>query len=430
MLVGFQFDFVSEIFAIEIVLPIAAVLKIIFGGRFKVNNHFVIIILFGLIFFVSLVLSDVWNQTSFEQYSRGWARLIVFMSNFASLYILIDNKRSRLLWFTLGMVAGRTWLSIESMEDGLLIWKLGLAKPVALATLLACVTIPKLRQPGSLLSCVLILALGLVNIVADYRSLGAVLVVVAALMLLADRERRVKHRRGKSLVAPIAAMITVGFLAAGASSWFYGYAASQGWLSERATNKYEQQSNVEGVPLIVAGRNEGLVSLEAIMDAPLLGHGSWPEDPYYAEKLAIQRYNLGLSGSVAPDEDQLIPTHSHLIGSWVEAGLAGGLFWAVVLALVGKSLLRSCRSQSHMQVLYLFCALLLVWDVLFSPFSGFGRIETAFLLVVVLRALLQRTSMSLMSRPVSRRRDRERRHRGRVARRRSRRSGKSLEIPV
>lgn len=198
-------------------------------------------------------------------------------------------------------------------------------------------------------------------------------------------------------------MVIASLLAAATSSWFYGYAAEQGWLSPEATLKFEIQANQTSLPLILAGRSESLVSLEAIMDAPLLGHGSWPEDAYYAERLALQRYQLGLSKSMASSGEELIPTHSHLLGSWVEAGLAGGMFWSLVLFLVGKSMLRSCRSQSHMQAFYLFCAVLLIWDVLFSPFAGFRRLETAFLLIVVLRALLQRSSVSTEFGAVARR---------------------------
>lgn len=429
LLVGVQVDIAGGVSAIEFALPVFSSIYMIFRRIPKFDHNFQIVFFSGLVFLVSLMLSDIWNSTPFEQYSRGWARVVVFLSNFVSLYILVDSRRARLLWLTFGMVVGRVWLSLEGMQDGLIVWKLGLAKPLALATLLMCVTLPKLKAPGSSISSLLILTLGLINIVADFRSLGAVLVIVAALMVLADRGRTGKRHRKKTPIGPVAAMVIAGCLAVVTSSWFYGYAATQGWLSTEATQKFEAQTDQTNLPLVLAGRSESLVSIEAIMDAPLLGHGSWPKDPYYADKLALRRYELGLSESVALVEEDLIPTHSHLLGSWVEAGVAGGMFWSLVLFLVGKSLLRSCRSQSHMQVFYIFSAVLLIWDVLFSPFAGFRRFETAFLLIVVLRALLQRSSLSIKSATSNFRSDRKGRLQSRRRRLQKRRSPKTLSGP-
>jgi len=426
LLVGVQFDIAGGISATELVLPIFGVFFVFVRKKTDFDKNFYVVLILGIFFLLGLILSDLWHDTPFEKYSRGWGRVIVFISNFVSLYVIIDNRRSRLLWLTFGFVVGRLWLSIDSIENGLIVWKLGLAKPLALVALLLCVTVPKLRAPGSLFSSLLILTLGLINILADFRSLGAVLVIVAALMILVHQGQSAKRYRGSLPVSAVAGMVIASFLAAAMSSWFYGYAADQGWLSPEATQKYESQASEAGLPLIIAGRSESLVSVEAVMDAPLLGHGSWPENPYYADRLAFRRYQLGLSKSMTPSEDTLIPTHSHLLGSWVEAGLAGGIFWSIVLFLAGKSMLLSCRSKSHMQALYLFCAVLLIWDVLFSPFSGFRRLETAFLLLVVLRALLQRSSMPS---PFGAATDRSRRQRRQQHQRRHRSKRPKMPVP-
>lgn len=397
MMVGIEFDLAGGLFAAEIVLPICAAIQVFFKGRTVKDNYFELVIFAGLIYLFGMFVSDLWNQSSYEQYSRGWARVIFFLLNFASIYVLIDNHRSRLLLFAAGLAAGRIWLSLDTIDGDVIAWKLGLAKPVTLLLLIFVVIVPFLNGPRNLLSPILLILVGFANIVADFRSLGGVLIVVGALMGFSAL-RRTLNLRGKSKqTSPTFALTIVALFSVTAAFYFYTYAADNGWLSERAKNKFVAQVDQSDAPLLVAGRNELLVSLEAILDAPILGHGSWPEDPYYAEKLATLRYDYGLSNNAVASESDLIPTHSHLFGGWVEAGLAGGGFWTFILFLVGRALSKSLQGHSYMRPLYIYSAVLLIWDILFSPFAGFRRVETAFLVIVVLRALLQRTTTSRMT---------------------------------
>ncbi|MEM9360954.1 MAG: hypothetical protein AAGB04_32705 [Pseudomonadota bacterium] len=204
-------------------------------------------------------------------------------------------------------------------------------------------------------------------------------------------------------------MSITGLMAALAAYHIYVFAANSGWLSENANRKFETQVRQADVPLIVAGRSEVLVYFEAIFGSIVIGHGSWPRDAYYAEQLATARVEKGLSNNLAASADNSIPIHSHIFGSWIEAGILGGLFWLNVVFLIVKSLLKSSAGASPMRPLYLYGAALLLWDIFFSPFSGFRRLETAFLIVVVLRSLLQRRqAVRARTRRFRRRRKRQR----------------------
>ena len=395
MMVGIEFDLAGGLFAAEIVLPICACTQILFKKNSGNDKYFQITIIIGIVYLFGLFVSDIWNQSSYDQYSRGWARVVVFLINFSSIYILVDNHRSRLLLFAAGLAAGRIWLSLDTFDGEVIAWKLGLAKPITLLLFIALVIIPFLNGPRNFLSPILLILVGFANIVADFRSLGGVLIVVGALMGFSALTRSVKKGGKGNRASPALALTVVAFFSVTAAYYFYSYAADNDWLSERGKDKFETQVEQSDAPLLIAGRNELLVSLEAIMDAPILGHGSWPDDPYYAEKLASLRYDYGFSNAASSTSD-LIPTHSHLFGGWVEAGLAGGGFWTLILFLVGRALSRSIQGHSHMRPLYIYCSVLLIWDILFSPFAGFRRVESAFLIIVVLRALLQRTTTSRM----------------------------------
>ena len=88
--------------------------------------------------------------------------------------------------------------------------------------------------------------------------------------------------------------------------------------------------------MLVGGRPETLVAIQAIRDSPILGHGSYPVDPKYLALKSRIQYEHGYSDSDDPEDivDPVIPTHSHLTMAWVESGILGAfvgsmfLFWS------------------------------------------------------------------------------------------------------
>ena len=74
--------------------------------------------------------------------------------------------------------------------------------------------------------------------------------------------------------------------------------------------------------MLVGGRPETLVAIQAIRDAPILGHGSFPYGPKYIQMKQDIQYQHGYTESDEPEEVEfpVIPTHSHLTMAWVESG--------------------------------------------------------------------------------------------------------------
>ncbi len=387
---AFQVNIGSQIFLPELILPSVAAIFFLSRKSKNFGRDFQTIIKIGCVYLLFQLLSDLWNATSFEQYSRGWARIILFLLNLISIYIIIDNKRSRLIIFCLGFAFGRIFITIAGLESETIPWKIGLAKPIAMLTILLCATMPMPTNIRAYFSSAVLAGLGIFDILMDFRSHGSILLLVSMVLLTTAFMRTRPTRMPKMSLRPALYLFFAGAVAAFVAFQFYSFAALSGWLSENATRKYEVQVQETDAPLIVAGRSEVLVYFEAIFDSILVGHGSWPRSTYYAEKLAEQRYDRGLTSHQGQPSDDSLPIHSHLFGSWIEAGIVGGLFWANILFLIFRSVLRSSQGQSQMRPLYLYGTLLLAWDILFSPFSGFRRLETALLLVILLRSLLQR----------------------------------------
>lgn len=395
---AFELEITSKIFAVEIILPLLAFLAYFTRKSLPISKQFRITIFFCAIYLFFQIFSDVINNTSQEQYIRGWARIAIFLINLISIYIIIGNSRSCLLFFAVGVGIGRFWAALEGFDAETLPWKIGLAKPIALMVIVSCIVLSVSAKGKNSLVAMVLFALGLFDITMDFRSHGLVLIGTAVLLLIptyfSTRANRPRTAHRNAYIAVSLGGLVASFLA----FEFYSYAAHSGWLSERATRKFQMQVEASDTSILVAGRSEVLVYFEAIYDGIFLGHGSWPRNALYAEKLASERYELGLSGSRAVSKDNSIPIHSHIFGSWIEAGFVGGLFWIFVITLIFQSVLRSSVGESHVRPLYLYAALLLLWDIFFSPFSGFRRFETAFLLVIVLRSLLQRQASLNLSR--------------------------------
>ena len=111
----------------------------------------------------------------------------------------------------------------------------------------------------------------------------------------------------------------------------------------------------------------------------ILGHGSWARDTKYVALLVEQLEEAGYDEqeSTALD-DNVIPSHSYLFGAWVEAGVAGGLFWMYVLWLGMAAVYRTLKKTAEAHTpLIMFTMVFLTWNVLFSPFGQEHRVVAA-----------------------------------------------------
>jgi hypothetical protein len=84
-----------------------------------------------------------------------------------------------------------------------------------------------------------------------------------------------------------------------------------------------------------------------------------------------------------------IPTHSHLLGSWVEAGVMGGIFWIVVMMIVVAAIYRTLKWDAGSAALIAFVLFFAVWDILFSPFGASQRFIKAAQICIALCVLNQ-----------------------------------------
>src|SRR6267378_1857815 len=335
----------------------------------------------GLLWLAAQVLTDVVRHSPFEDYSRGWLKILLTLTHFATIALLIRQSQRRFILYGAGLILGGvlTFFIAPGVYAADNPWKFGLGPPI---TLLVCLVAGMIARRSQVAAVTMLAAIGAINLFLGFRSLGALCAVAAiySFFQLSPRlaDSRLRKRR---------TVLTIAVLAAGVwgISAIYVHGVQRGWLGEAEQEKYAMQSSgAAGVAL--GGRSNFLASSAAIFDSPLLGHGSWSKDPMYKAIMLASMAELGYENLEGYEED-LIPSHSYLFGAWVESGIVGAVFWFWVLWLTAGALIRA-SGREPLLPFFAYIGMFLMWNVLFSPYGADARFTaTYFVYAMILFAL-------------------------------------------
>jgi hypothetical protein len=347
-------------------------------------------LLFGYVFWlVGAVITDIYRDTPFDDLARGWSKIAFFGVSFLALYMLSLNRLSVLRAYLLGICVGWLVKTVFFPDQNILEdpWKFGYSQ--AITPFVAMVASARLlkRSVGLLGGIALLLGIAAVNLGFNARNMFGISGAAALFCLLKqvlDWQPALRSR-----VSPIAfvAILTLGLVLAKGLISVYATVAGSGVLGIDAQEKYETQSAGD-VGVLLSGRNEIFASFQAIVDSPILGHGSWARDMTYVQLMVARLEEFG----VAIEADVLsgvIPAHSHVFGAWVEAGIGGGFFWAVVFWFAVVALYRTLKLDNLPTPLIAWILISMFWNILFSPFGSEQRVVMAFDIALTLWVLRQ-----------------------------------------
>jgi hypothetical protein len=343
------------------------------------------VLLFGLLWLASQVATDIYRHTIFADYARGWSNIGLTLINFCVMCTLIYGKPQRLVLFGWGIAAAGILRFFINPADVQLDypWKFGLSYPVTMGVVIWA----SRKDARKDAPAILLAAIGVINFVLGARNAGGTCFAAALYLSLTPVVRRMTAGGAKLKKRVIIAALSMFFVGGGAIFWAYQKAVESGYLGAEAQQKYlEQSSGKYGV--LLGGRVELLASIPAIIDSPILGHGSWARDPTYIiamrEALLLLNYKGALD--MSPDEltEGLIPSHSFLLSAWVYAGLLGAVFWAWLWVMIIRSLARVYPPAAHMLPMFAYFGFLLIWDILFSPFGLDRRAQVPYYLMVII----------------------------------------------
>lgn len=336
------------------------------------------------------ILTDIYRDTPFDDLARGWSKIVFFGLCVSALCMVSLGRLSVLRACLLGICAAWLVKSAFFPNDYILEypWKFGYSQAITpLVAILASMPFIQ-RRFGLLGGAVSLLSIAAVNLMFDFRSMFGIAAAAGLFCVLKYALDVHPALRRRLSPASFAAIVLLGLGIAQGLISVYETAAGSGALGLDARDRYQTQS-ASDVGFLLSGRGEGLVSTQAIVDSPILGHGSWARDVTYVALLVDKLEELGLpiQGNVFAND--LIPAHSHLLGSWVEAGIGGGLFWAIVLGLGIVGLYRTLKLDNAPTPFLAFFLIFMFWDVLFSPFGQEQRFLIASKIAITLWVLRQ-----------------------------------------
>jgi hypothetical protein len=349
-----------------------------------------ILLLLGL-WLAGQVLTDLYRQTGLLNWLRGDANIVVLGLDILVLLGLLGKSESRKALFIVGFALG-TILAVKiepTRMQNTDPWKFGYAPGLALLLLVICGHFFRRRNYFAIV--VVVLCISAVNLVENFRSMVFFLLITVALTvpLIPERVGRLRLLPAPGTSARILVMAGLALGTGGLAFGIIELATISGIMGQEQQAKNQEQSQAVG-GMLIGGRPEILVSSQAILDSPILGHGSWAREPAYIEMLwdIKAKYGIGYDPAAFVDESSgMIPTHSFLFGAWVSAGIAGAVFWFYLLSIVMKSIVKLSMLRPTFMPLYAYLLVLEFWNILFSPFGATERIVTALLVVIMVDLL-------------------------------------------
>ncbi len=321
---------------------------------------------------VCQVFSDMINESKFENFSRGWANIIfsILQICFISYYLALQQKN--VLFFFIGdliknviFINSSEGYSLETMG----FFKFSLA-PI-LNDLIIVLSLSVLSYKGRRkILLFLMFSLGIFYIIFDYRSNGTFWLISTVLTIYMDKIKKVKGRWF---------IILIPFILVLSQMIYVIYIDMV--MSEKIGNKHtkSQLEKVEDkysiIDLLFHGRAETIVALEAIKEKPIWGHGSWASDKngYYTYLL----YKLHDSedkfqkGYMQNNRESIIPSHSILLGLWMNAGVLAFILCLYIFFIVIKSFIDFFKIDNlksyYVAPMVIYIYVSLIWAMLFSP---------------------------------------------------------------
>lgn len=373
-----EIEIIGRLFLVEIIYLLIALWIFLTDFRRKILSSLLIkrVLLLCVCWFLAQVFTDIYRETQFFDYSRGWAKIFFFGTNLIALYALIKDNERRLVLFVIGMATGGLLKTIFFPDVHFLggsIWKFGYAGPVLIFLVLGSTRLKNRYFPAFLL-----IAIGILNLFFDARSAALGCGGAATAIFLANSYRfaKKKYSLERKLIpkTPVAVIIIVVMAA---TLWFF-YGLS-GRYHIGIDIGQRQMTETERNPFY--GRLGIVAGLKAAIDSPVIGHGSWARDMEYVFFLSDLRSWIGLKEGMFRSD--LIPSHSYLVGAWVEAGIFGLIFWLFVFYQAIKGFF--CLILLNPRLIPILALILIgfLWSIWLSPFGAQVRINAAFNIVVV-----------------------------------------------
>lgn len=365
--------------------------------RFK-QTGFIIIPRLALLVCGGCILSSIHNDTLFPLFLRGFASAYSLFATPVVLFVLLRNNLRGIRWIFIGLACSLV-VNVFAFHAG---YELsGYAGGVESADTSRNIMSGTLFWLQRVTSWLVIPLHGwYLNTPIVYSALAPVIMTIHT-MITTESGRSaaitafgavalilIGRKKIKSMLwvqRHFVLLVVLGCLAAFTLKSAYVYLGEHSFLNEKANKKFEKQSK-QGtgiLRLLIGGRVGFFAGLRACVDNPFWGFGPWARDEkeYYREFLfkygASEDYDRfvleyeahrargGLAG--------LMPSHSHIVGFWINYGMLGLPFWLYIFYGMIRHFRHNIAAIPQWYGYFAYYLPLNLWHIFFSPYGN--RIE-------------------------------------------------------
>ena len=322
----------------------------------------IVMALLLLLFFQ--VATDLVVGTAPADYFRGWASIIVSLVSFVVLFKLFNSYETIMVYVAMVMLRN-IFYTDDIVDSDMSYFKFKVVPILSSLVYLLCAYFYRRGNIKAVLAVLMGYCLTCVSF--DSRSTAVVFFISAIIIYFFN----------SGMVITRAKMIVFSVLAIGvfqvAYMFYIDAVLANEFGGEHARAQVHRLENpYNPFELLMTGRGETFAAATAISDAPVFGHGSWAKDhslKYYQILLMFHDEEMNLEKAYS--KDQLIPSHSILMGAWINCGIGG--FVAVLLLFIllmkmGFHMIRNAQEVALYPVIVLM-TIGLIWTFAFSPFQ-------------------------------------------------------------
>lgn len=354
-----------------------------------------------IVLLLSQVTSDIVNENTMRNMARGWVNIVISAAMIIFVYhaILLQPKKvfSIFIGYSISLLVF-VWFSPK-----LAVFENGLSR-LLFAPLLGYIFIctsyffyERIKRHIWYLSIVT----GVICLlIFDARSAGLIFIASGFIYKMNSLFKPLKSKQFLTPILIAFALLCIlwtGFI----------YVSENNNAFNRSKTQFAKIENpYHPFQLIKITRPQVYVSALAIAKKPLLGYGSWPKDTtgeYYDEFLDINKFSPKLTKKLKTQEIKTIPSHSVLLGAWLNAGIIGflamlGLLIFIIQKLIKKLIANNIQKQPRFNFLIIFFIVSLPWIFLFEPIQRL-RFEVAIIIAFSLLPSKASTPLKAISKP-------------------------------
>ena len=368
----FKTNFIGDLYLAQVLTIFISIYFL-----FKNSDHLKLVsyekkILFLIIlWFLNQIVSDQVNQISFNNSARGSAKIIITYLSFYSFFKLSKSLNISMTKILLWICIVKLFLMFTAYNNSFMLsWKFSGGVSLSISLIIFFNLYYKNYLTNNYL-LFLIFGIGILSLFFNTRYLFLFNTLFVFYTILFE-----KFKINRIIPIVLSSLIFYLFI-----TNIYEMLIVYELLPNTLLEKQISQNSELGT--LLGGRSEIFSSYLAIVDAPIMGHGSWAENCKYIYSIYDQiiQYNPNIKVDLTRC---LIKSHSVIFGSWVNSGIFGFLFWFYIIIIIVIKLIKDIRTDGNLLTLLLYLTITVFWDIIFSPYGGTRMVYAPLCIVIIL----------------------------------------------